>query len=157
MQRIISDIQYSQSFVFAENRARLKDGCLKECDNIAEPFRDIIVNLVKENIPSMNDVHILQQNFFSFKKKVESLQQSIISINDFFYAYKKISDERELFNDKEYEELSSIFSGQGNNLDYMSRYKYWSVIYNLSAPNSLKQTTAKLARDYYSNKLDQNE
>lgn len=157
LQRIISDIQYSQSFVFAENRARLKDGCLKECDNIAEPFRDIIVNLVKENIPSMNDVHILQQNFFSFKKKVESLQQSIISINDFFYAYKKISDERELFNDKEYEELSSIFSGQGNNLDYMSRYKYWSVIYNLSAPNSLKQTTAKLARDYYSNKLDQNE
>lgn len=157
LQRIFSDIQYSQSFVFAENRARLKDGCLKECDNVAEPFRDIIVNLVKENIPSINDVHILQQKFFSFKKRVENLQQNIISINDFFYAYKKISDERELFNDKEYEELSTIFSGQCNNLDYMSRYKYWSVIYNTSAPNSLKQTTAKLARDYYSNKIDQYE
>lgn len=157
LQRIFSDIQYSQSFVFAENRARLKDGCLKECDNVEEPFRDIIVNLVKENIPSINDVHILQQKFFSFKKRVESLQQNIISINDFFYAYKKISDERGLFSDKEYEELSTIFSGQGNNLDYMSRYKYWSVIYNSSVPNSLKQTTAKLARDYYSNKLDQHE
>lgn len=157
LQRIFSDIQYSQSFVFAENRAQLKDDCIKECEKVAEPFRDIIVNLVKEDIPSINDVHILQQKFFSFKKKVESLQQSIISINDFFYAYKKISDERELFNDKEYEELSTIFSGQGNNLDYMSRYKYWSVIYNSSAPNSLKQNTAKLAREYYSKKLDQHE
>jgi len=155
LQRIFSDIQYSQSFLFAENQAKLKDGCIKECDNMVEPFRGIILNLVRENIPSINEVHNLQQRFFSYKKRIEELLQGLASINDFFYAYKKISDERDLFSDNEYEELSIIFSGQENNFDYMSRYKYWSVVYNSSMPNSLKQSAAKLAREYYSKKIDQ--
>lgn len=157
IQRVFSEIQYSQSFIFAENQAKLKDGCIKVCDGVVEPYRSIIVNLVKENIPSVNDVQDLKNKFISFKNRIEVILQELQSINDFFYAYKKISDEKELFSDNEYEELSIIFSGQEINLDYMSRLKYWTVIYNSSVPNSLKQTAAKLAREYYSNKLDQYE
>lgn len=157
LQRIFSEIQYSKAYIFAENRAQLKERCLKECDKLVDPYRNIIQNLVSENIPSIDEVHNQQQKFISFKNKIENLLQNLISINNYFYAYKKILDKRELFDDNEYEELVTIFSGQEVQSDYMSRYKYWSVIYNSSVPNSLKQSAAKLARDYYSNKLDQYE
>ena len=58
----------------------------------------------------------------------------------------KIVDAKEQFSQTEFAELCSLFSGQFTDGNPRNRYKYWSSIYNMSLPNSVRQYAAMLAK-----------
>ena len=52
LRSIINDIMYDESFVFAEDYAKMKEECISSCQNLPSRTRNIVIDLIKTNIPS---------------------------------------------------------------------------------------------------------
>ena len=70
-------------------------------------------------------------------------------------TYQKVTSNKEQFTNDEFDELCSLFAGKVINIDYRYRYKYWSSVYNMSVPNSIRQLAAKNAKNIYVEYLSQ--
>lgn len=151
LKRILLNIQYDEQFVYAEQFSASKTECFRLLSSFPEPAKQIIKDSIEKNIPSSSDVENFKSVFFKHKQNIEHLLSELQLINSSFLAFQKIYESRQCFNDDEIVELSALFSGQEISYEPISRYKYWSLIYNASPANSIRQIAAGLAKNKYSN------
>ena len=78
--------------------------------------------------------------------------EQMSSLNNAYLAYQRIIREPEAFTKSELEELHKLLTGKEMNVDYIKRQKYWAAVYNCSAPNSIKQYAASVAKMMYNEK-----
>lgn len=150
---IINSIIYDESFALSEDYAKMKDDCISSCQCLPTKTRNVVINLIKSNIPSLEQVQNDKNRIFCLKGKIEKMQAELQLANDQYIMYMKIVDAKEQFSQTEFAELCSLFSGQFTDGNPRNRYKYWSSIYNMSLPNSVRQYAAMLAKRMYSELL----
>lgn len=149
LKRILLKIQYDERFVYAEQISKVKDECLRLLSTFPEPAKQIVKDSVEREIPSSSEVEILKSKFFALKEEIENILSVLQLINSSFLAFQQINEHRQSFMEDEIVELSALFSGQPISYDPVARYKYWSLSYNASPPNSIKQKAAGLAKKKY--------
>lgn len=150
---IINSIIYDESFALSEDYAKMKDECISSCLCLPAKTRNVVIDLIKSNIPSLEQVQNDKNCIFALKGKIEKIQAELQLANDQYIMYMKIVDAKEQFSQTEFAELCSLFSGQITDANPRNRYKYWSSIYNMSLPNSVRQSAAMLAKRMYSELL----
>lgn len=150
LKSILSKIQYDEQFVYAERYAASKPECLRLLSTFPEPAKQILKDSIDRSIPSAEEVKNFKADFLKHKQKIEHLLSELNMVNSSFLAYQKIYESRQEFNDDEIAELSALFAGQDFSYEPISRYKYWSLIYNTSSSNSIRQVAAGLAKNKYS-------
>ena len=149
VRRIIADITYDESFIFAEDNALMKDECMEACQNLPEKIRNVMCRIISSNMPSLSDVKRDKEILAGLKNELESIKAELKVVNESYMAYQKIVAAREFFNEKEFKELLSLFAGQSIVFDCIERYKHWAAVYNMSPANSLRQQVAKNAKEKY--------
>lgn len=150
LRAIINGIAYDESFVFLQDKAKMKDECIRTCDSLPVNIRKIVIDLIKNHIPSVENAAREHERIFTLKKKVDDLQVKLSLANEKFIMFQKLVDTKEQLTNEEYKELCSLFSDQPTDCNPRLRYKYWSSVYNMSPVNSVRQNAAKLARKLYS-------
>ena len=147
---IINNILYDESFVFSEDYAKMKEECINSCQCLPSKTRGMVVDLIRKNIPSLEQVHNEKNRILRLKGKIENIQAELSIANEQYIMYLKLVDAKNQFSQTEFAELSSLFSGQTTDGDPRIKYKYWSSVYNMSLPNSIRQSAAILAKKMYS-------
>lgn len=150
---IINNIIYDESFVFSEDYAKMKDECISSCQCLPSKTRSMIIDLIRKNVPSLEQVEKDKKSILCLKGKIENIQAELRIANEKYMMYLKLVDGKEQFSQIEFAELSSLFSGQAVEGNPRNRYKYWSSVYNISLPNSIRQSAAMLAKKMYSDLL----
>lgn len=150
--KLLREIQYSQYFLSIDVFAREKENCKKEIDALSPSVKYVLSSLIDNYIPSEEEVIVLKNRIKVFKTDIEELLQHILSLNNSYLAYQKIIREPEAFTQSELEELCNLLTGKEVNLDCIKRQKYWAAVYNCSAPNSIKQFAASVAKMMYNEK-----
>lgn len=150
---IINSIIYDESFALSEDYAKMKDECINSCQCLPARTRNMVIDLIKSNIPSIEQVQKDKNRILCLKGKIEKIQAELRLANDKYMMYMKIVDAKEQFSQAEFTELCSLFSGQTTDSNPRNRYKYWSSIYNMSSTNSIRQNAAMLAKRMYSELL----
>ncbi len=150
---IINSIIYDTSFALSEDYAKMKNECISACQSLPTRVRDIVIDLITSNIPSLEQVQKDKNRILCLKGQIEGIQAELRLANDKYIMYMKLVDAKEQFSQTEFAELCSLFSGQSIHDNPHSRYKYWSAVYNMSSTNSIRQNAAMLAKRMYSNLL----
>lgn len=153
LRSIINDIMYDESFVFAEDYAKMKEECISSCQNLPSRTRNMVIDLIKTNIPSLEQVQNDKKRLLYIKGKIERIQAELRTANEKYLMYLKLVDAKDQFSQVEFAELCSLFSGQAVDGEPHKRYKYWSSICNMSLANSIRQNAAILAKRIYSELL----
>lgn len=149
MMRILSEIQYSPYFNELEYTAKIKRPCLANCSKLDEPYRSVVIKLIEQNIPDMDSVQSIQEEIVSFKRRAEDLQFEMADINDCYLAYQKMLSARSQFSENEFVELTDLLNRKEISCNCRQRQNYWSAVFNMSAPNSIRQVVAGVAKRRY--------
>lgn len=152
LMRILSEIQFSDYFNESEYNAKIKQQCVSNCSRLDEPYRSAMLNLIEQHVEDYESIQKAKKNLLSFKRKVEDLQAEMADINNCYIAYQKVLYARNQFSEDEFTELTSLLNAKDINNDYRQRQVYWSAVVNSSAPNSIRQIVAGVAKKRY-NKL----
>lgn len=150
---IVNSIIYDESFALSEDYAKMKDECISSCQSLPVRTRNLVVDLIRSNIPSLEQVQKDKNRILYLKGKIEKIQAELRFTNDKYIMYMKLVDAKAQFSQTEFTELCSLFSGQAIDGNPRNRYKYWSSIYNMSSVNSIRQSAAMLAKRIYSELL----
>ncbi len=150
---IINNIIYDETFALSEDYAKMKDECINSCQCLPARTRNMVIDLIKSNVPSIEQVQKDKNHILCLKGKIEKIQAELRLANDKYMMYMKIVDAKEQFSQAEFTELCSLFSGQTTDGNPRNKYKYWSSIYNMSSTNSIRQNAAMLAKRMYSELL----
>lgn len=151
--KLLKDIQYSEYYLTIDFYAREKETCILESEKLSPNVRNIVQSLIRNYIPKKEDVILFKQRIAAFKTSIEELQEQLSLINKSYLAYQKIISNQNSFSQAELDELRDLLTGQEISLDCQQRQKYWTAVYNCSAPNSTKQFAASVARALYNDKL----
>ena len=151
--KLLKDIQYSEYYLTIDFYAREKETCILETEKLSPNVRNIVQSLIRNYIPKKEDVILFKQRIAAFKTSIEELQEQLSLINKSYLAYQKIISNQNSFSQAELDELRDLLTGQEISLDCQQRQKYWTAVYNCSAPNSTKQFAASVARALYNDKL----
>ena len=151
--KFLREIQYSQYYVSVDIFAKEKVNCIKEIELLSPSVKYVLGALVDSYVPSEEEVAVLKSRIKAFKAKIEELMEQISSLNSAYLAYQRIIREPEAFTQSELDELYDLLTGKVQNVDYMKRQKYWAAVYNCSAPNSIKQYAASVAKMMYNEKV----
>lgn len=151
--KLLKDIQYSEYYLTIDFYAREKETCILETEKLSPNVRNIVQSLIRNYIPKKEEVILFKQQIAAFKTSIEELQEQLSLINKSYLAYQKIISDQNSFSQSELDELRDLLTGQEISLDCQQRQKYWTAVYNCSAPNSTKQFAASVARALYNNKL----
>lgn len=151
--KLLKDIQYSEYYLTIDFYAREKETCILETEKLSPNVRNIVQSLIRNYIPKKEDVILFKQRIATFKTSIEELQEQLSLINKSYLAYQKIISNQNSFSQAELDELRDLLTGQEISLDCQQRQKYWTAVYNCSAPNSTKQFAASVARALYNDKL----
>ena len=154
LRRIITEIQYDDAYIFMEDRANMKDQCIKECQKLPQRHKELLIHLIQSHIPSLEKCVKDKNRVADFKYKIEKMQAALSLMNDKFILYRKIVAAKEQFSQAEFDELSSLFSDQSVGENPRARYKYWAAVANSSMANSLRQNAAKSAKKIYAESLN---
>ena len=150
---IVNSIIYDESFALSEDYAKMKDECISSCQSLPVRTRNLVIDLIRSNIPSLEQVQKDKNRILYLKGKIEKIQAELRFTNDKYIMYMKLVDAKAQFSQTEFTELCSLFSGQAIEANPRNRYKYWSSIYNMSSVNSIRQSAAMLAKRIYSELL----
>lgn len=150
---IVNSIIYDESFALSEDYAKMKDECISSCQSLPVRTRNLVIDLIRSNIPSLEQVQKDKNRILYLKGKIEKIQAELRFTNDKYIMYMKLVDAKAQFSQTEFTELCSLFSGQAIDGNPRNRYKYWSSIYNMSSVNSIRQSAAMLAKRIYSELL----
>jgi len=153
IRRIITNITYDESYIFAEDYASMKEECMQACQNLSPRIKDIMIKLVSLNIPSLSTIRKDKENLTKLKIELETIQNEIKIVNESYMSYQKVIASREHFSQDEFNELCSLFAGQTIDNNSIERYKYWSATYNMSPTNSIRQQVSKIAKNKYMERL----
>lgn len=155
LMNIISEIEFSSYFNESEYNARIKQQCISNCSRLDEPYKSIVIELIEKHVDDIETIQKAKENLLSFKRRVEKLQSEMADINNCYIAYQKVLSTKTQFSEEEFEELTSLLNAKNCVYDCVKRQSYWSAIANTSAPNSVRQIVANVARKRY-NKLINN-
>ena len=155
--KILSIFTYSDYYLNSEYNSRIKPQLLLKCKEIDNPYGTILTKIVSDNIPNDNEFAQMKSNLQSFKNQTEELLQKLKEVNDLYMAFQKVISKKDEFTASEFDELSLLFSGKESHQDCIERQRYWSFIQNSSAPNSIRQYVAGVARSRYINLIIANE
>ena len=150
--KLLREIQYSQYYLSVDIFAKEKDNCRKEIESLSPSVKYVLGGLVDSYIPSEEEVAALKKRINAFKADIEKLMGQMTSLNNAYLAYQRIVREPETFTQSELNELYDLLTGKEMNVDYVKRQKYWAAVYNCSAPNSIKQYAASVAKMMYNEK-----
>lgn len=150
--RILSDIQFSSYFIEAEYYARIKQQCVIHCSKLEEPYKTVVVSLIEKHIDDFDAIQRAKEKVLLFKRRVEDLQAEMADVNNCYIAYQKMLTSKNDFSESEFEELTVLLNAKEMNYDCRQRQNYWSAVANTSAPNSVRQIIASIAKKRY-NKL----
>lgn len=150
--KFLREIQYSQYYLSVDIFAKEKINCKKEIESLSPSVKYVLGALVDSYVPSEEEVDVLKSRIKAFKAKIEELMAQMSSLNNAYLAYQRIIREPEAFTQSELDELYDLLTGKALNVDYMKRQKYWAAVYNCSAPNSIKQYAASVAKMMYNEK-----
>lgn len=149
LRRIINNIIFDESYVYAEERAQMKGSCINECQKLSPDVRSFVIDLIEEHIPSVQQVKAQHDDIFRLKNCLEQISERLRIVNDYFMTYQKVVACKEQFSSSEFDELCALFSGQDVVSDLRLRYKYWTSVLNTSTPNSIRYFAANVARSRY--------
>lgn len=150
--KLLREIQYSQYYLSVDIFAKEKDNCRKEIESLSPSVKYVLGELVDNYIPSEEEVAALKKRINAFKADIEELMGQMTSLNNAYLAYQRIVREPETFTRSELNELYDLLTGKEMNVDYVKKQKYWAAVYNCSAPNSIKQYAASVAKMMYNEK-----
>lgn len=150
--KLLREIQYSQYYLSVDIFAKEKSNCKKEIESLSPSVRYVLGALIDNYIPCEEEVFALKNRVKRFKASIEELMEQMSSLNNAYLAYQRIIREPEAFTKSELEELHKLLTGKEMNVDYIKRQKYWAAVYNCSAPNSIKQYAASVAKMMYNEK-----
>lgn len=150
--KLLREIQYSEYYLSADLFAREKNNCKREISTLSSSVKCILDSLIDTYMPTEENVLELKNRMKVFKANIEELQGQMSLLNDSYIAYQKIVSERQAFTHDEMNELCNLLTGKDVNMDYVQRQRYWSAVYNCSAPNSVKQYAASVAKMMYNEK-----
>ncbi len=150
--KLLREIQYSQYYLSVDIFAKEKNNCKKEIESLSPSVRYVLGALIDNYIPCEEEVFALKNRVKRFKASIEELMEQMSSLNNAYLAYQRIIREPEAFTKSELEELHKLLTGKEMNVDYIKRQKYWAAVYNCSAPNSIKQYAASVAKMMYNEK-----
>lgn len=143
---IINSIIYDESFVYSEEYAMMKDECISSCQQLPTNTRNMVIDLIRTHIPSVEQVQNSKKRIFCLKSKIENTQAELRMANEKYIMYLKIVDAKQQFSQTEFTELCALFSGQYTSGNLREKYKYWASVYNMSSANSVRQKAAMLAK-----------
>lgn len=153
--KLLREIQYSRYYLSADMFAKEKARCEKEIETLSPSVKHVLASLVDTYIPSEDDVAVLKNRIRTFKADIEELQGQMSLLNDAYIAYMKIVGAKDAFTQSELDELCGLLTGKEVMADYVQRQRYWAAVYNCSAPNSIKQYAASVAKMMYNEKIRQ--
>lgn len=102
----------------------------------------IVVVHTKPTAPNRSE---LQEKIRTFVKRVEKLQLEMADINNSYLAYRKATSARGQFSEEEFSELTTLLTAKTSPQNSRQRQCYWRAVANMSAPNSIRQTVARVA------------
>lgn len=149
LRRILNNIIFDESYVYAEDRAQMKGLCIDECKNLSPSIRNFVIGLIEEHVPSLQQVKAQHDEVSRLKNSLEKISDRLHLVNDYFMAYQKVVASKEQFSSSEFDELCALFSGQNTASDLRLKYKYWTSVLNTSIPNSIRHFVANVARNRY--------
>lgn len=149
VRRIINSIIYDEKYVFAEDNAIIKEECINACKNLSPKISNVLINLINENMPTINQIRNEKEMIQRLRVDIETIQNQLKSVNDSYMTYQKVIANQEQFSKQEFEELCSLFSDQNIQTDCILRYKYWKGVSNMAAINSIRQLAAQVAQSKY--------
>jgi len=149
LKHILTEIQFGDFFLNAEYNASLKEQCLKECESLSPVCREIIKGIIQNHVADQTQVRETKEKLQSFMQRVELLQSDLSDINGRYLALQMVTIARKQFTNDEFSELNALFSGKGVHINPISRQRYWTGVCNMSAPNSIRQQVANIAKKCY--------
>lgn len=149
MRRIITNITYDESYVFAEDYANMKEECIQACQNLSPQIKEMLIKLITSHIPSPSIVKKNKENIIKLRIELEEMQNELKIVNDSYLSYQKVIQSRQNFSQDEFEELCSLLSGQSRGRNAKERSKYWTAVYNMAPVNSIRQQVAKITKNIY--------
>lgn len=152
MGNILSSILYSSTFIHQEEASENREACLSACKQLPEPQASILSSLVNQYVPSQEKIGSIKAKFRKIKGELESIREELDDANNCYLTYQKVVATPEDFSDDERQELNLLLSWHQMDSDLRQRQKYWSAVAAMSAPHSVRQTVALVAKKRY-NKL----
>ena len=149
LMHILTEIQFGDFFLNAEQNASLKEQCLKECESLSPACREIVRGIIQHHVADQSQVRETKEKLLSFRQRVELLQSDLCDINRRYLALQMVTTARKQFTNDEFSELNALFSGKETHLNTKARQRYWAGICNMSAPNSIRQQVANIAKKCY--------
>ena len=149
---ILAEIQFGDYFLNAEHNASLKELCMRECESLSKPCSDMIVGLIQRYVADLPQVRRVKEKVLSYRQRVEELQAGLSDINNCYLMLQTVLSAKNQFSNEEFSELTNLFSGKPSDLEPLSRQRYWASVCNFSAPNSIRQRVANVAKKCYSKK-----
>ena len=153
LRAMVSSINYSRKFIEGENSSLLKEDCLQACRALPPKVRSVLVGLIEENIPSVQEIRETKAQLARIKAGIDELKLELNSLNSSIVIYQRIVAGKNLFSPSEIAELERLFSGQELQVNIRERLKYWNTVFNCSKPNSIRQQAAAAAKTIYQDKL----
>lgn len=150
--KLLREIQYSEYYLSVDLFAKEKNNCKREISTLSSSIRHILNSLIDTYMPNEESVVELKNRMKVFKADIEELQGQMSLLKDSYIAYQKIVSERQAFTHDELNELRNLLTGREVDMDCVQRQRYWSAVYNCSAPNSIKQYAASVAKMMYNEK-----
>lgn len=154
LKRILSYLLYDKRFLNAEYYAKMRPSLLENARLIREPYGTILCNLIEENVADYSDIKSIKTRISAFNNRIDKLLLQLEDINNLYLAFQKVVASPEEFSDTEMNELERLFTGKEINTQFVSsRQRYWAAVANSSAPNSIRQFAAAVAKNRYSQLL----
>lgn len=151
--KLLREIQYSPYYLSADVFSKEKENCKKEIEALSPSVKYVLGALVDNYIPREEEVLVLKRRIKAFKTDIEELMGHMSSLSNAYLAYQRIIRETDAFTQSELDELYNLLTGKEMNVDYMKRQRYWAAVYNCTAPNSIKQYAASIAKMMYNEKV----
>ncbi len=147
---LLNEMLYDDYVQKAGIYSQQKGNCLKACQTLPSPYKEMVLELVEKYVPSPGTTTGLKEKLLHFKAQIDDVQMRVEGVNEDYCLYQRVSTSIDQFTQEEIDELHILFSGQPVELDAGERYGYWAYMSNVSIPNSVRSIAARRAKQKYS-------
>lgn len=151
--KILREIEYDKYFTHADYYAKQREGCLRECQRLSVPYREIIEDLIKQYLDSKDKVDIKYNQLRALICKTETISSELEALNNGYLAYQLFLQNQNVFTDAERQELDSLFTDRLPMGKYGQRIQYWNGVsnaaMNMATYNTPRYSIAVAAKNKY--------
>ena len=151
--QILREIEYDKYFTHADYYAKQREGCLRECQRLSMPYREIVEDLIKLHLESKDKVAIKYGQLRALICKTETISSELDALNSGYLAYQQFLQNKNVFTDAEQQELDLLFTDRLPVGKYGQRIQYWNGVcnaaMNMAACNTPRYFIALAAKNKY--------